>query len=68
MPSAGMGKTIVSSFCHYIHFFTSERSGQAFVSENNGTFLLSLSDAVDLAHLKNTAQYPDMLKPWEGQE
>lgn len=67
MPTVGMGKTIVSSFCHYIHFFTSERSGQEFVGEHNGTFLLSLRDAVHLAHLKNSAQYPDVLTPWEGQ-
>ena len=68
MPSVGMGKTIVSSFCHYIHFFASERSGREFMSKNDGTFLLRLTEAVDLAHLKNVAQYPDVLSPWEGQE
>lgn len=65
IPTAEMGKTIVSSFCHYIHFFTSEGSGQEFIGKHNGTFLLNLRDAVHLAHLKNTAQYPDVLKPWE---
>jgi alkylmercury lyase len=64
IPTAAMGKTIVSSFCHYIHFFESEWSGREFVSKQNGTFLLNLHDAVHLARLKNLSQYPDTLDPW----
>ncbi len=67
IPTAAMGKTIVSSFCHYIHFFESERSGRKFVSTQNGTFLLNLHDAVHLARLKNKFQYPDTCDPWEVQ-
>lgn len=65
LPTAAMGQSIVSSFCHYIHFFESERSGREFVNTQHGTFLLNLHEAVHLARLKNRSQYSDTLTPWE---
>jgi alkylmercury lyase len=48
---------IIQQFCHYIHFFRSIADGEAWVAKNPGTFLLTLDDAVELARLKNEAQF-----------
>lgn len=53
---------IVANFCHYIYFFPSPETGNKWVSENKGTFLLSVEDAYSLGRRKNKAQYPDVLE------
>ncbi len=61
-------ENIVSNFCHYIYFFPSPETGGQWVSENKGTFLLSIEDAYNLGRRKNQIQYPDVLNlpPSEG--
>lgn len=52
---------VITNFCHYIHFFRSGEEGSRWVTENPGTFLLSLGDAFELARLKNRAQFGEAL-------
>jgi len=59
--AAKVQESIVTHFCHYIYFFSSEYTGQRWVSDNPGTFLLSLDEAFALGHRKNELQYKDTL-------
>lgn len=53
---------IVKSFCHYVHFFRSRDDGETWVAKTPGTFLLTLAEAVELAQLKNQAQFGALLQ------
>jgi len=55
--AADMQQSIVKSFCHYVNFFSSESAGDHWVSENPGTFLLTMNEALALARRKNELQY-----------
>ena len=48
---------IIQRFCHYVHFVRSRDDGEAWVAKNPDTFLLTLDEAVELARLKNYAQF-----------
>ena len=48
---------ITTSFCHFVHFFRSREDGETWVSEHDGTFLLSLDDAFMLGKKMNAARY-----------
>jgi alkylmercury lyase len=55
--TARFGNNIINRFCHYVNFFRSRADGEAWVAKNPGTFLLTLDEAVELARLKNRAQF-----------
>ncbi len=57
-----MQKNVVTSFCHFVHFFPSRQSGESWAANHGGTFLLSIHEAHVLARLKNEAQYRDVLR------
>ena len=57
-----MQKNVVTSFCHFVHFFPSRQTGESWVEKHAGTFLLSIHEAHVLARLKNEAQYGDALR------
>ena len=57
-----MQKNVVTSFCHFVHFFPSRQAGEGWVAKHAGTFLLSIHEAHVLARLKNEAQYRDALR------
>jgi len=48
---------IIKRFCHYVHFFRSRDDGETWAAKSPGTFLLTLEEAVELARLKNYAQF-----------
>jgi len=56
-----MQKSVVASFCHFVHFFPSRQAGEDWTAKHVGTFLLSVHEAYILARLKNEAQYRDVL-------
>lgn len=39
----------ITSFCHFIHFFASEDAAQEWIAEHQGTFVLPLDEAFELA-------------------
>lgn len=54
-------ENIVTSFCHYIHFFENKNNGNKWVNEHEGTFLISLQQAIELSQTKNELQYGNKL-------
>ncbi|MGH8454605.1 MAG: organomercurial lyase [Nevskiales bacterium] len=52
---------IVTRFCHYVHFFQSERAAERWTTANPSTVIVGIQDAYDLGREKNAAQYPDVL-------
>lgn len=59
-PSADFDDSVLISFCHYVHFFSSPEDAQPWLSEQVGTFLLSLEEAFELGRLTNAAKFPDL--------
>jgi alkylmercury lyase len=57
-----MQKNVVTSFCHFVHFFPSRQTAESWTAKHMGTFLLSIHEAHVLARLKNEAQYRDVLR------
>jgi len=50
-------ENITTSFCHYVFFFRSRETGEQWVAEHPGTFLLSLDDAFAIGKKMNAARY-----------
>lgn len=48
-PSTAWDDDVMTTFCHFVRHFASMTSGARWVAEHPGTFLLPLSDAVELA-------------------
>ena len=62
MPdAAGVQKDIVTTFCHFVHFFPSRTEGEAWAAQHPGTFILSVEVAHAIAVGKNQAQYGEVL-------
>jgi alkylmercury lyase len=62
MPdAAGAQKDIVTTFCHFVHFFPSRPAGEAWGAQHPGTFILSVAEAHAIARRKNQAQYGEVL-------
>jgi alkylmercury lyase len=60
-PGADFDETVVISFCHHVHFFTSAADAEPWLAEHAGTFLLSLPEAFELGRLTNAARFPALL-------
>ncbi len=60
--SSRFEEDIINRFCHYVHFFRSRDEGEAWIAKTPGTFLLTLDEAVELARLKNHAQFGALLR------
>ena len=48
---------VMASFCHFVFFFESRESGEAWATKHEGTFLLTLDEAADLAKRLNTRNW-----------
>ena len=57
-----MQKNVITSFCHFVHFFPSREAGDIWAVKHPGTFMLSIPEAHALARLKNEVQYRDVLQ------
>ena len=51
-------KDVLTTFCHFVHFFPSRQSAESWCVQHPGTFILSIDDAHTLARRKNRVQYP----------
>lgn len=56
-PAEAFDYRVITSFCHFVHFFPSPEEGEAYVFENDGTFLLSLVEAHELGQLVNHKRF-----------
>lgn len=59
--TATVQKDIVSTFCHFVHFFPSPLAGESWALHHAGTFILSIDEAHAIARRKNEAQYAGLL-------
>jgi len=57
----GLKENITTSFCHYVFFFRSRETGEQWLAEHPGTFLLSLDDAFDIGKKMNAVRYNQTL-------
>ncbi len=58
LPDAeAMNVSVITSFCHYVHFFRSRDAAQPWLSQQPETFLLPLADAFELGRLVNQTRY-----------
>jgi alkylmercury lyase len=62
VPESAFDENVVASFCHYIHFFSSERAADAWIARHPSTFVLSVERAFELGQITNRAQFPTMLR------
>jgi len=58
----GVQKDVLTTFCHFVHFFPSREVAESWLAQHARTFLLSIHEAHVLARLKNEAQYRDVLR------
>jgi alkylmercury lyase len=56
VPDGPLGEDVVTTFCHYVHFFVSPASADAWTAAHDGTFMLGLDDAFDLGRRWNAAR------------
>ena len=64
LPGAeAMSANIITSFCHYVHFFSSQEAAKPWLAQHPETFLLSLDDAYELGRYMNQARYGSALGP-----
>lgn len=50
-------ENLVNNFCHFVHFFSSESSAKEWIHSHENTFIVSLDDAMRLAHALNKTRY-----------
>lgn len=63
LPDAvDLEQDVRGSFCEYVHFFASRDAGDEWTRRNEGTFLLTVSEAFELGRRKNASQFGDILK------
>lgn len=51
---------VIGSFCHFVHYFTDERSARVWTDAHPGTFVLSLDDAITLGQVWGRQVFPDL--------
>lgn len=62
LPDAeAMNANVITSFCHYVHFFSSREAAQPWLNEHPATFLVSLADAHEIGRRINRARYGNIL-------
>ncbi len=55
--AAAMSANVITSFCHYVHFFRSREAAQPWLDGHPETFLLPLADAYEFGRRVNKARY-----------
>jgi alkylmercury lyase len=59
--AAKVQKDVLSTFCHFVHFFPSRQIAEGWTARHAGTFVLSIGEAHAVARRKNEAQYRQVL-------
>lgn len=60
-PDRSFTREVIANFCHFIHFFSSTETGEAWTARHAGTFLLSVEDAFALGQLTNARNFGDAI-------
>ena len=56
-PERPFDADVITSFCHFVHFFDSAESGARWTATHEGTFLLSLEEAFTLGQMTNARNF-----------
>ncbi len=62
----GSADNVMGSFCHFVFFFESRESGERWAANHEGTFLLGLDEAAELARRLNARTWGDALTRTDG--
>lgn len=57
---------VVTAFCHYVHFFSSERTAAPWLEQHPDAFLVPLSAAFEVGRLRNRLRYGTALDAAEA--
>jgi alkylmercury lyase len=60
-PERKLDGDVIRSFCHFIHFFASERAAAEWTEQHPGTFTLSIEHGFELGRLTNRATFATAL-------
>lgn len=60
--AANVQRDVVTTFCHFVHFFPSREAGERWAAEHDGTFLLTIEEAHTVALRKNAELYPELFR------
>jgi alkylmercury lyase len=60
-PDGVFDSDVNQSFCHFVHFFASRKSGERWTSAHNGTLLLSVDQAYELGRQTNARNFGEAL-------
>lgn len=51
----------IRGFCHYVYFLSSREAGERWTAQHEGTFVLTLDEAVALAGMNNAARFDKLI-------
>ena len=51
---------VISSFCHFIHFFANPAAAAEWTAQHDGTFTISLAEGSEIARVMNRGRYPSI--------
>jgi alkylmercury lyase len=60
-PAESFDCRVITSFCHFVHFFSSPAEGDAWISRRDGTFLLPVAEAHELGRQVNLKRFGALL-------
>ena len=60
-PNRAFDSDVIQSFCHFVHFFGSRKSGEAWSSRHEGTLLFSVDQAYRLGQMTNAHNFGEAL-------
>lgn len=52
---------VITTFCHFIHFFASSAAASEWTGQHEGTFSISLAEGSEIARLVNRGRYSSIL-------
>ncbi len=60
-PDKPFDSSVIQSFCHFVHFFSSPEAAAKWTAEHPGTFVVSVEDAFQIGHMVNRARFGQAL-------
>lgn len=61
-PAEDILDDIVAKLCQFIFFFSGRKSGERWIAQHPGTFLMTLSEGFELGRLKNEGRFGEALR------
>ena len=52
-----LSEDVIGNFCHFVHFFETRETGEKWIAHHPNSYLVSLREALQIAHLFNRTRY-----------